>query len=184
MVNIVTLSSERYLVDVGMNAKGPMIPILLNEDPSPTASVAPRSVRLIKDFIAGSTSRDVAHKCWQLEQRYGEDQAWISVYAFAEVEFIPADFQVMHWYINTHPKSWFTQQIMISKMLLDQDGEEIIGDLPLYKSVLQKRMRGRVELKNMCRSEDERIRVLHRYFGIHLNERQRHSIYNTASEIP
>ena len=181
MINIVTLSSERYLVDVGMSAKGPMIPILLNDDPRPITSVAPRSVRLINGFLPESTSREAAHKCWQLEHRYRGDQAWISVYAFADVEFIPADFQVMNWYINTHPKSWFTQQITTSKMLLTQDGKEIIGDLTLYKNVLQRRVRGRVKLRIECRSEDERVLVLRQHFGIHLDARQRRSIYDTIS---
>ena len=174
MINIVTLSSERYLMDVGMNAKGPTIPIALNHEPRPVVSVAPRSVRLIKDFLPESTSRDTAHRYWQLEQRYSEHQAWTSVYAFAEVEFIPADFQVMNWYINTHPKSWFTQQIMIGKMLLTEDSKEVIGDLTLCKNLLQRRVRGRIEMKVECRSEDERVLVLSRHFGIH----------STISEIP
>ncbi|KAL9088351.1 MAG: hypothetical protein Q9165_006276 [Trypethelium subeluteriae] len=184
MILMVTLSSERYLVDVGMNAKGPMVPIPMIHDPQPIVSVAPRTVRLIQDFLPESTSRDPAHRYWQLEQRYSEQQAWTSVYAFAEVEFIPPDFHVMNWYINTHPTSWFTQQIMIGKMILTEDKKEIIGDLTLHKNVLQRRVRGRIELKVECRSEDERVLALSRHFDIHLNGRQRRGILNTVSEIP
>ncbi|KAF6221274.1 hypothetical protein HO133_002129 [Letharia lupina] len=44
LVNLVTLSSQRYLVDVGMNARGPIVPLPLISGTS-TFSVSPRKTR-------------------------------------------------------------------------------------------------------------------------------------------
>ncbi|KAI4154211.1 MAG: hypothetical protein LQ340_001823 [Diploschistes diacapsis] len=183
MINTVEMSSERYLVDVGMNAKGPILPILLAENKAPIRSIAPRSVRLIRGFLPESTSRHEAHKCWQLEQRYGDDQPWISVYAFPDVEFIPADFAVMNWYVSTHRRSWFTHKVTVGKMLLDEHGKEIVGDLTLYEKVLKRRVRGQTELGISCQSEEERVRLLQQHFDIELNALQQRSICGTTSEI-
>ena len=46
LVNLVTLSSQRYLVDVGMNARGPIVPLPLISDTS-AFSVYPRKARLL-----------------------------------------------------------------------------------------------------------------------------------------
>ena len=186
MINIVNLSSDRYLVDVGMNAKGPLAPLRLREEDAPDApilSLAPRIVRLIKEFLPESVSHHPTHKCWQLEQRYGDRQPWISVYAFSDVEFIPADFLVMNWYVNHNPKSWFTHKITIGKMLLSEDMEEIVGDLTLYERVLKKRVRGHLESEIVCHTEEERVCLLQECFGVQLNARQRSSIFGTMSEI-
>ena len=184
MVNIVELSSQRYLVDVGMSAKGPMVPVLLQENSSPFTSIAPRRVRLVREYLPEATSRYKGHECWQLQQCYNDDRPWISIYAFSDVEFIPADFVVMNWYINTHPRSWFTHKIMVGKMLLSEDGQEIVGDLTLYEKALRKRVRGRIELDVAFQSEEERILLLQEHFDIQLDAHERRSIHGTMSEIP
>ena len=184
MINIVRLSSESFLVDVGMNAKGPLVPIPLREGMADFAAAAPRRVRLVRDFIPEATSRCAASKqSWQLEQRYGSDASWTSVYAFHEIEFIPNDFDMINWYVTTHRRSWFTQQIVVGKLLLDTKGEEIVGDVTLFGDTLKKRVRGHTEQEIVCESEDERIFHLEDKFGIRLSARERRSICGTVSEI-
>ena len=183
MINIVSLSSEPYLVDVGMYAKGPIVPIPLKEDQRTFLAVAPRSVRLIKDFLPESSSRNAIYRCWQLQQRYADDLPWTSVYAFADAEFFPADFAMMDWWINANHKSWFTHKIIVERMLLNDDGEELVGSVTLFERVLRKRMQGRTELKTECKSEAERVELLWQYFQIRLTTSERQSISGTMSEI-
>ena len=167
-----------------MNAKGPLTPVPLLEHTGPLAAIAPRSVQLIKGYLPESTSRNADQQWWQLKQRYANDQPWISTYAFTEIEFFPNDFEVMNWYINTHPRSWFTQKLVVGKMLLGEDGRDIIGDLTLYDKTMRRRICGQVDLTIECDSEDERVLLLQQYFGISLDARERRSISGTASEIP
>ena len=183
MINVVTLSNERYLVDVGVGAHGPAVPIPLSEDHSPLASMVPRSIRLVKDFIPESTSHDPNHKYWRLQERYSDNKPWTQIYAFADIEFIPADFEVIKWFINANRASWFTHKIMVSKMLLSPNREEIIGSLTLFEKELKKRTHDSTETISVCKTENERISVLKEYFDITLSVREQRSIQGTASEI-
>lgn len=79
--------------------------------------------------------------------------------------------------------SWFTQQIICTKMVFDEDTEDIIGTVALSDKTLKRRIQGKSELLLECSSENERVRALEDHFGIFLSERERDGIKGTALEL-
>ena len=183
MVNLVTLSSQRYLVDVGMGARGPTVPLVLLSDTS-VVSISPRKMRLLHGSIPEHTYSHPSNAMWRLEVCDQEDSPWIPVYAFTEVEFLPVDFEMMNWYTSCHRRSWFTHKLLVSLMLLDEQRENVIGDITLYETTFRKRIHGTVDVEVKCKSEKERVALLFVYFGIRLTDIEQRTIRGTMSEIP
>jgi arylamine N-acetyltransferase len=104
MVNIVTLSSRRYLVDVGMGARGPMVLLEMVSGASAT-SISRRTIRLLHGCIPEHTSSHPSNALWKLEMRNSEGSACVPTYAFTDMEFLPQDFEVMNWYVSMNPRS-------------------------------------------------------------------------------
>ena len=92
MVNLVTLSSQRYLVDVGMNARGPIVPLPLIPDTC-AVSISPRQARLLHSSIPDHTTSHALNVMWRLGIRFHEGCQWTPTYAFSEIEFLPVDFE-------------------------------------------------------------------------------------------
>lgn len=182
MVNLVTLSSQRYLIDVGMNARGPIVPLPLISD-TPTFSVSPRKARLLRSPIPEHTNTNPLNAMWRLEVRNDEGCPWTPTYAFSEIEFLPVDFDMMNWYTMTCPRSWFTHKILVGRMILDSQAEEIIGDMTLFERTLRKRVHGKLTFEMECKSENERVKVLQEHFGIKLRDCERKGIKGKESEI-
>ena len=169
MVNLVTLSSQRYLVDVGMGARGPIVPLPLISGAS-AFSISPRVVRLLHSCIPEHTTSHASNALWRLEVRNHELSQWKPTYAFSEIEFLPVDFEMMNWYISANPRSWFTQKVLVGRMILDAQGMEVVGDLTLFEKTLRKRIHGVVDLEVKFESEKEGVELLQKYFGIKLTE--------------
>ena len=182
MVNLVTLSSQRYLVDVGMNARGPIVPLLLIPDTC-AVSISPRQARLLHSSIPEHSTSHTLNMMWRLEIRFHEGCQWTPTYAFSEIEFLPVDFEMMNWYTTTSPRSWFTHKILVGRMILDIQTGEIIGDVTLFERTLRKRIHGKVEFEVECKSENERVELLQGYFGIKLRDCERKGIVGKESEI-
>ena len=182
MVNIVTLSSERYLIDVGMGSRGPMVPLLLSLDTC-AISVAPRKVRLMRGLIPEHTSCHTSNQLWKLEVSSCDGSPWVPTYAFSEIEFLSQDFEVMNWYISMHRRSWFTHKLLVSRMVMDPQGKELIGDVTLFERGLKERIHGKTMLELECKSEEERVELLHTRFEIKLSEKEKKGIEWTTSAI-
>lgn len=182
MVNLVTLSSQRYLVDVGMNARGPIVPLPLISGTS-TFSISPRQAHLLHSSIPEHTTSHALNTMWRLELRDREGCPWIPTYAFSEIEFLPVDFEAMHWYTTTCPRSWFTQKILVGRMVLDTQREEIVGDITLFERTIRKRIHGKVTFEVECNSEKERVEMLQEHFGIKLSDAERRGIMGMVSHI-
>ena len=182
MVNLVTLSSQRYLVDVGMGAKGPMVPIPLIPGAS-VFSISPRTARLLHGCIPEHTSSATSNALWRLEVRNHEVDEWTPAYAFSEIEFLPVDFEVMNWYTSTNPQNWLARKVLVGKMILDEKGNEIVGDLTLFEKTFRRRIHGQVDLEVQCVNEGERVKLLKKYFGIKLTVSEQEGIKEKVSEI-
>ena len=182
MVNIVSLSSRRYLVDVGMNARGPIVPLHLISG-IPTFSIAPRKARLLHSSIPEHTTSHIPNLMWCLEVRNAEGSPWIPTYAFGDIEFLPVDFEMMNWYTTTCPRSWFTHKIIVGRMVMDSQMKEIVGDITLFERTLRKRINGDVTFEVECKSEKQRLELLQQHFGIKLTDIKRKGIEGMASQI-
>ena len=182
MVNLVTLSSQRYLVDVGMNARGPIVPLPLISD-SPVFSVSPRKARLLHSSIPEHTTSHTLNMMWRLEVRNHEGCQWTPTYAFSEIEFLPVDFEMMNWYTMTSPRSFLSHKILVGRMILDSRTEEIIGDMTLFERTLRKRVHGKLVFEVECKSENERVKLLQEHFGIRLRDCEWKGIRGKQAEI-
>ena len=182
MVNLVTLSSQRYLVDVGMNARGPIVPMPLVSN-TPVFSVSPRKARLLHSAIPEHTTSHILNMMWRLEVRNHDGCQWTPTYAFSEVEFLPVDFEMMNWYTMTSPRSWFTHKILVGRMISDSQTEEIIGDMTLFERTLRTRIHGKLTFEVECRSEKERVELLRNHLGIKLRDCELEGIRGKESEI-
>jgi hypothetical protein len=98
-------------------------------------------------------------------------------------EFSRNDFEVMNFAISSQRTSWFTYKIMCMKMLLHDQSKEIVGILALTDKTLKKRVQEDSETLAECSSEEERIELLEKHFGVVLSQKDRDGIRGTMSEL-
>ncbi|GLA18047.1 N-terminal acetyltransferase [Aspergillus niger] len=179
MVNIVTIDEQKYLVDVGFGSNGPHQPLPLVQNYE-FHNVGEQSGRLVYGPIAQHTSR--GQSLWQYEIRNGDSQ-WIPAYCFTEMEFLPEDFTIINYYMSTSRESWFTFHVVCVRMLLDEDGDKIVGDLTLFNDTLKERREATSKVLEKFTSDEQRVSALERVFNIHISAADRESIRHTISEI-
>lgn len=182
MVNIITIQGVRYMVDVGFGAGGATKPLPL-EDGTIRLNIKPeQSVRLRFDTI--DEFENPNSKVWIYERRIADDKPWSPCYCFPDnVEFIPADFQVMNHFTSTNKRVFFTHMILAVKHILSEDGGEIVGETVLMGNKLHRRVYGQKEELGTLESEDQRVEALEKHLGIRLNDMQRYGILGMASMI-
>ncbi|KAJ5083381.1 N-acetyltransferase family protein [Penicillium angulare] len=179
MVNLVTIGEQKYLIDVGFGSNGPHQPVPLTKD-FEFHNVGDQSGRLRYGPINQHTSK--TQSLWQYEiQNGGED--WIPAYCFTETEFLPEDFTMMNYYMSTSRDSWFTFHVVCVRMLLDETGENVVGDLTLFNNSLKRRIGATSEVLQILTSDEERVSVLDQVFNIHIGLADRDCIRHTISEI-
>ncbi|KAJ5481105.1 hypothetical protein N7539_006999 [Penicillium diatomitis] len=184
MLNLVWLEDEWYVTDVGMGAMGPNLPYPLR-DGFETVSVAPREIRIQHRPIAETyTSRSgkgpEPPKLWCYDICYKPDdeagKKWLPVYCFTETEFLPQDYEVMSWYTSKHPRSFFTKEIMCTKMIMDEGLEVIVGNLTLFNHTLTKAIGAERTMVKECKTEEDRLQVLEEMMQVHLTDEEKNSI--------
>ncbi|KAI2818229.1 hypothetical protein CBS115989_5343 [Aspergillus niger] len=179
MVNIVTIDEQKYLVDVGFGSNGPHQPLPLVQNYE-FHNVGEQSGRLVYGPIVQHTSR--GQSLWQYEIRNGDSQ-WIPAYCFTEMEFLPEDFTIINYYMSTSRESWFTFHVVCVRMLLDEDGDKIVGDLTLFNDTLKERREATSKVLEKFTSDEQRVLALERVFNIHISAADRETIRHTISEI-
>lgn len=183
MVNLVSFPDNpdlKYHVDVGFGGGGPTFPVPLKHDEHGRLNVEPNQwARVIHSPIPGTASDQ---KFWVYEKR-NTDQNWSPCYCFSETEFLEADFKVMNYWTSTCNDSWFTHIPVCLKMLLDESGDKIVGQMHVLKTDFKRRVGEDALVNRELKSEDERIKVLEEEFGIPLSEEERSGIHGRDSEI-
>jgi arylamine N-acetyltransferase len=179
MVNIVTIENQRYLVDVAFGADGPCRPLpLIHGHESP--GIFPQLYRLTYTLLPQHT--DNSQRTWVYSYRQSDDP-WTDGYSFTEVEFFPADYEVMNLSTMTTPQSFFVQVVLCVKTLLNKDSKDAEGVLTLFQNEVKKRMGGTKEVVETLRSETDRVRALEKWFGIVLTEEERRGIVGLVTEL-
>lgn len=183
MVNLVSFPDNpdlKYHVDVGFGGGGPTFPLPLRHDETGVLNMEPNLwARTIHAAIPGTASDQ---KFWVYEKRNG-NQNWSPCYCFAKTEFLEADFKVMNHWTSTSKDSWFTKVPVCLKMLLDDSGDKVVGQLFVFKNDYKKRIGEETLIDQELKSEDERIKILEEEFGIPLSEEERSGIHGTVAEI-
>ncbi|KAJ5636981.1 Arylamine N-acetyltransferase [Penicillium lividum] len=179
LVNIVVIGEQKYLIDVGFGSNGPHQPVPLIHE-FETHNVGDQSIRLIYGPITQHTR--TGQFLWQYEI-CNAGGAWIPAYCFTETEFLPEDFTIINYYMSTSPDSWFVHHVLCVRMILDDEGEKVIGDLTLFDNTLKRRMGATSEVLQSFASEEERVAALVKYFHIPISMAEQESIRQTASAI-
>jgi len=122
--------------------------------------------RLVYCTIANYTTDQ---KLWVLETRSAMSNIWAVGYCFSELEFLPEDFVHFNYRTYDDPTSWFTYRLIVTKVLLDeQGGEEAVGTVTLIGDTLNKRVEpNAAEDVVVCKSERERVE---KWFGVKLKD--------------
>src|SRR5690349_17877726 len=116
MVNIVTVDHRRYLVDVGYGANNPcrIVPI---ERGIEFENICPVRGKLEHKALPQHT--DPEQRVWVYSTQENRDGPWTEQYAFVDMEFFPADFEVMNLSTMTAPESYFVKTVLATKVLLN-----------------------------------------------------------------
>ncbi|KAL5362508.1 hypothetical protein BJX96DRAFT_166717 [Aspergillus floccosus] len=178
MVLIVTIANQKYMVDVGFGRNGPTSPLPLQEDASATL-IAPDEMRLIKTSLAECV--DQSQKLWVYQART-PGGPWIPNYSFSEMEFLPQDFSMMNFYTSQSRSSWFTQRLVCTRVILD-DQLEPVGIYILSGTEVKKLLRGETEVVATFKTEDDRVRAMAEYFGMHFHEHEIQGVRGLPSQI-
>ena len=180
MVNIVTLSSgQKYMLDVGFGANGPVQPLLLDESAAYTKHITPAEARLVCGNIPHNT--DPGQKLWLYQHRVDPQSEWLIMYCFTELEFLPEDYEVMNFWTSQSPKSWFTYRVVAVKMILE--GSEVVGTLFLDGGDVKRRVKGEMEHLRTCKTEEKRVQALEVVFGLRLTDEERRGIRGMITEL-
>jgi arylamine N-acetyltransferase len=129
-----------------------------------TVSVAPRRIRLQYKPIAehAQDEDEDIQKMWCLDvchhpkEDAGENK-WIPTYCFTMTEFLPQGYEVMSWFTSTNARCFFSRCIMCTKMIMDEETEEIIGDLSLFNDWIWRAVKGSHEVVKTLTTEKERV---------------------------
>lgn len=180
MVNLVTIGKQNYLVDVGFGSNGPHQPVPLRRE-FEFHNVGDQCGRLLFGPIAQHTGKD--QQLWKYEIRNGEGATWTPAYCFTETEFIPEDFTIINYYMSTSRESWFTFHVVCVLMLLDEEGQKIVGDITLFNNTLKRRLGATSEVLETFTSDEARVAALAKYLNITVSKAGRESVRHTSAEI-
>ncbi|KAK0640689.1 hypothetical protein B0T16DRAFT_201165 [Cercophora newfieldiana] len=180
MLNIVTIDGTCYAVDVGFGSHGPPNPNPL-KDGYEFTTIAPARGKL--EYRALAQHSDPSQRAWVYSVQEWPNAAWEDKYAFVEIEFFPADFQVMNMPVMTAPQSFFVQNVMCMKFLLREGTDEPEGVLILHRDYVKRRIGGNVEILQTLHTEEDRVKVLEDMFSIKLEEDEKAGIRGLASEL-
>ncbi|KAK7218047.1 hypothetical protein V2G26_006050 [Clonostachys chloroleuca] len=191
IVNIVTLEDgSRWTLDVGFGGDGATAPIEL-KDGATILNMGTQEARLVRDFMSAQTELDPSRKMWFYQCRNGPDKPWLTFFTFSDqVEWLQADYEVSNWYTGCSPDSFQTTMMLAIRFLRrprdggsGEDDQEVYGKRMLVNEVIKENLRGRTQVVQECRSEEERIKALRELFLIELQEEEQQAIKGYSSEI-
>ncbi|OAA45593.1 N-acetyltransferase family protein [Metarhizium rileyi] len=180
MVNIVTVDNTRYNVDVGFGSHEPMRPIPLLHNYTFT-QIAPRQGKLEYRSIAQHT--DPSQRAWVYSTREHPSAPWQECNMFVETEFFAADYEAMNLSTMSAGTSFFVQNVVGMRAILD-DAAEVAGVYTLLGNRVKRQMRDQdAELVAELETEHDRVRAMEDYFGVRLTALERRGIRGLPTEL-
>ncbi|OAA67442.1 arylamine N-acetyltransferase 1 [Cordyceps fumosorosea ARSEF 2679] len=177
MAIVVLIHGERFLVDVGCGLKSPATPLRLQSGLDAESGLTGQTLRMdLKPLAPTAVSQPV----WIYSMRFGgEDASWMEVYAFADAEYLPSDFDVLNYY-TVHASA--LTRIVAVQSLFFEDGAS--GTLSLVNANVTRNISGEDEPVTVLQSERERAEALERYFGIKLSSEELDAMKGSAYALP
>ncbi|KAK0742715.1 hypothetical protein B0T18DRAFT_327769 [Schizothecium vesticola] len=182
MVNLVTISGTRHLVDVGFGSHGATRPVPLQHGIEfPILD----TFRGKLEYRALDMHTDRDQRLWVFSSREEESDPWRENYAFAELEFFAADFAVMNLHTSTAPQSFFVQTVVAEKtMEMGGEADEMpVGVIILFRDYVKIREAGKWTVVARLETEAQRIGALCKFFKITMSLREERAIRGLASEL-
>jgi arylamine N-acetyltransferase len=181
MVNLVTIGEDKYVVDVGFGANGPIRPLKLDRSGPILPHIGPASMRLSWGNIQQNT--DPNQRLWIYSHRINDNSDFQETYCFTELEFLPNDYAVMNYATSTRADSIFKQMLVCLKHVLGgDDGEEVIG-VVILQTDLKWRIRGEKVHEQKFETEEDRLQALEDVFRIKFSPAERDGIRQQVTEI-
>lgn len=143
MLLLVRFAGGDWIADVGFGGEGLLLPLALREREE--CHQHAWTYRLVREEAA-----------WVLQSR--RDAQWSDLYAFTLEPQHPADYEVAHHYMSTHPNSRFTQTLTVQ--ITGPEVRHVLRNLELIED------RGATTASRRLAGDDERIEVLDRVFGL------------------
>ncbi|KAI2628302.1 cysteine proteinase [Xylaria nigripes] len=179
VVSIVEIDGAKYHVDIAFGGDCATLPMPLVEG-LVHRNIGTQEIRLIRDWIPTQLKRTEETKLWIYEYRNGPDMEWNPFYCFPLVEFMPNDWEVVNVYASTSPKCWQGGTVITMKFLRrarEDDGEEeIYGKRMLVNGVVKENLGGRTAVIHECKTDEDRVTALEKYFDLRLTEEERNGI--------
>ena len=191
IVNIITFpDGSKYHSDVAFGGDGATIPMPL-VDGLVHNNLGTQQIRLKRDWVPNQVHRTEETKLWIYQYRNSQDGEWNSFYSFPGVEFFALDWDVINWWINSHPDSHQRRNVLTVKFLqrpvgmdVSFEGEtEICGKRMLVNGVVKENLGGKTKVVATCKTEWERIEVLEKYFQLFLTKEEKEGIRGYVSEL-
>ncbi|KAI0199285.1 hypothetical protein F4808DRAFT_433255 [Astrocystis sublimbata] len=193
IVSIVEFApGEKYHVDIAFGGDCATFPMPL-EDGRVHANIGTQQIRLVRGWVPTQTKRTEEAKLWIYEYQNlnvdGKEKEvpWNPFYAFTMVEFMPNDWEVVNVYASTDPRSWQTKTVIAIKFLRrarDSDGkEEIYGKRYMVNGTIKENLGGKTKVVAECKTEEERVAALQKYFDIRLTEEERGAVKGWRTEL-
>ncbi|EJT79891.1 N-acetyltransferase [Gaeumannomyces tritici R3-111a-1] len=220
-LNLVSINGIRYMVDVGFGKGGSFSPVPLDR------AAAEREGGLEFEPVLGTRGRleykrlelhsDPTQRVWVYstlnspwstlaednEEQAGEGPTWRPRYCFGELEYLPADYEVMNYYAMTNLSSYFVTAVLAVRTILQEEEEDSCGDadavgdasaggstrprakgtIVLHKDEVKQTIRGKPKLLERLTSEEQRVQALEKYFGLVVSPEQAACIKGRESEI-
>ncbi|KAJ9610815.1 hypothetical protein H2200_005592 [Cladophialophora chaetospira] len=183
-VIIVTINGKKFLVDVGFGSTNPLFPIPIEHSSTKVYETVPGAeLRFVQRPIASNT--DQSQRMWVLESRNKSHPQWSGCYCFADLEWLPSDFEIINYRTSRDPKSWFTHRLVLVKVLVDDETRsKATGTVILTGNKIERRIgEGDKEVVLEAKTEKERVEGLKKWFGVVLSPDEERGIRGTAAEI-
>lgn len=186
IVSIVEIDGQKYHVDIAFGGDCATFPMPLN-DGLVHRNIGTQQIRLVRDWIPAQLKRTEESKLWIYEYRNGPDMDWHPFYCFTLIEFMPNDWEVVNVFASTSPKSWQTKTVIAIKFLrrTREDGdEEIYGKRMLVNELVKENLGGKTTVIHECKTEEERVAALDKYFGLRLTAEEKNGIRGWRTALP
>ncbi|KAL9086322.1 MAG: hypothetical protein Q9159_004222 [Coniocarpon cinnabarinum] len=185
MLHIVTFGTTRYVVDVGFGFPEMTRPLALDQSSTtPVTIVASQLGRLRRDFIPHTIRQSGSEQLlWIYETRnaLADDNLWIPSYCFTELEFLPADFKMMNFFVCNSLDLFFHTDVICFRYLSEDD--EIVGSAHLSNQRLRIYKRGTKLVDTILQTECDRVRALAKHFNVDFTDEEQTAIESHRTEI-
>lgn len=190
LVNIVILDNQKYALDVGFGGDGPTFPMPLISEVVHHNSIGTQEIRYMRGFIPNQRFQDEprgALKNWIYQYRNKPDQDWNSYYAFNDdYEFFEQDFAILSYFLSQSPDNHQTYTVLAIRFLrgVGDDGKtKVVGKVMMNNREVKQNLTGKTELVKVCKTEQERVEILRKMFGIQLTEEEIGAIKGCRAEL-